>query len=73
MLWSKAASGMPDSPVERQLLGDEMQLLNYISGLLNLKERQREPGEVKREREREHDKTIKRWTSRQAITGAVST
>lgn len=30
---------MPDSPVEWQLLGNEMQLLNDISSLLNLRER----------------------------------
>ena len=28
---------MPDSPVEWQLLGNEMQLLNDISSLLNLR------------------------------------
>lgn len=36
-LLSKAASRRPDSPVEWQLLGNEMQLLNDISSLLNLR------------------------------------
>lgn len=34
--WFKDASRMPDSPVEWQLLGNEMQLLNDISSLFNL-------------------------------------
>lgn len=39
-LWFKTASRMPDSPVEWQLLGNEMQLLNDISSLLNLNDRE---------------------------------
>lgn len=41
LLLSKAAFRMPDSPVEWQLLGNEMQLLNDISSFLNLRNREK--------------------------------
>lgn len=70
---------MPDSPVEWQLLGNEMQLLNDISSFLNLRNREKVrvgmyvcvgvcereiSGDGKRVRaQRDHV----RWTSREKV------
>ena len=44
VLLCKAARRTPDSPVKRQLLGNEVQLLNDISRLLNLDQEEEEQG-----------------------------
>lgn len=66
VLLSKAACRMPDWPVEWQLLGNEMQLLNDISSLLNLGDRENERERVrwgeKGDRARQDHE---RWTPRQ--------
>lgn len=76
-LCSKAASRTPDSPVEWELLGNEMQLLNDISSLLNLRVTERdsagvlasERGEMSGEVEKREiaQENHVRWTSRQKV------